>query len=384
MKLTFNKKFITVVVLTSFLGACSIFKADSRYEPVKVKEIKQTVSLQAVWQSNIGSGGGTGFAPVVQDNSVYAATPDGNVVKLNLDNGSPIWSVKLGSKLTSGVGVGDGLVVVTDKDAKVYALDAQSGKTIWDSKLSTRSTTPPIVAQGKVIVRADDFRVQAFDIKDGKLSWSFVRTNPLLSLKTNSRMSLADNSVVVAVPTGKLVGLGISDGVVNWEILSASAKGPSDIDSVTDVVGQPIVFNDGVCTSSYQGNVSCYRVTNKGLTPIWINPFSSAVGLGTDGSKIYASGIDGTVAKFALANGELIWSDQTLKNRGLTNPVVFKNYVFVGDLDGLVHVFDSEKGTIVGRTTVGSNKDIVSPLIGTEKGVIVQSGSGSLLLFRVN
>lgn len=384
MKLTLKRKFIAVLALTSLLGACSLFKNERRFEPAKLADIKQSIVVNTVWQTSIGSGGSAGFAPVYADNSIFAATPDGTVVRVNAENGNIAWSTKLDTKLTSGVGVGDGLVIVTDRKAKAYALNAQTGEKVWDTELSTISTMPPIAGFGKVIVRADDFRVQAFDSKDGKLHWSFVRTNPILSLKTNSRMALINNAVIVAVPTGKLVSLNLNDGTVNWEIHSASAKGPSDIDSVTDVVGQPLVFNDGVCTSSYQGNITCYSIKNSRLTPVWFEPFSSAVGLGYDNNIIYGASIDGTVAAFSLANGQIAWSDQTLKNRGLTNPVVYQNYLYVGDLDGLIHVYDTKSGSLVGRFSAGSSKDIVSPLLPTDKGVVVQNGSGTLMLIRAN
>lgn len=301
---------------------------------------------------------------------------------MNAATGATFWNVDLDQDLVGGVGVGDGIVVVNTREGSVIALDASTGQQRWSARTSTVASAPALVGHGVAIVRADDFRIQAFNSADGALLWSYVRTNPDMSLKTSYRMVFAnERTVLAAVPIGRLVALDITTGRALWDVLAASIKGPTDLDGVTDVVGQPIVYGNDLCIASYQGNIVCYSVSPKGLALRWGQPFSTAMGIDGTPNAIVGASIDGTVAAFARQNGQAVWSDQTLKNRGLTNPVVFNNHVVVADYEGYAHFYDFATGKLEGRISLGSSDPVVSPLIVTPHGIVAQTGDGDLVLF---
>jgi outer membrane protein assembly factor BamB len=54
-----------------------------------------------------------------------------------------------------------------------------------------------------------------------------------------------------------------------------------------------------------------------------------------------------------------------------------------GDMEGYVHFLSRLDGTLLGRVSVGGGA-IVSPLIGTPRGVLVQTGNGNLVLVGIN
>lgn len=382
MKVRTLSSWALVVGAAFSLSACGIFSNDSRYEPVDLTEYQATVQPGIAWSTPIGSDSAAGFAPIFVQDSIFAATPDGHVARVNATTGTTLWNVDLDQDLVGGVGVGDGVAVVNTREGSIIALDMATGKQRWTSRTSTMASAPALVGNGVVVVRADDFRIQAFNSADGTLLWSYVRTNPDMSLKTSYRMVFVDNhTVLAAVPTGRLVALDIKTGRALWDVLAASVKGPIDLDAVTDVVGQPIVYSNDLCIASYQGNVVCYGITQQGLSLRWGQPFSTAMGIDGTQSAILGSAIDGTVAAFSRQDGRLLWSDQTLKNRGLTNPVVFNNHVVVADYEGYAHFYDFSTGKLEGRISLGSSDPVVSPLIVTSNGIVAQTGSGDLVLF---
>lgn len=57
--------------------------------------------------------------------------------------------------------------------------------------------------------------------------------------------------------------------------------------------------------------------------------------------------------------------------------------VAFGDYDGYVHFLSSSDGRLLGRIQVGGGA-VVSPLVSTPRGVLVQTGNGSLVLVGVN
>lgn len=363
------------------LSACGMFSNDSRYEPVDLTEYQQTAVASIAWSTNIGSGSGYGFAPMVTTDSVFAATPDGSVARVNSSTGATLWRVSLEQELAGGVGVGDGIVAVTTRNGQVIALDAQNGTQLWSSRTSTIASTPPVVGNGVVVVRADDYRVQAYNVNDGALLWGYVRTNPELALKTTSRMVMLPGAVAVAVPSGRLVGLNISNGRPIWELVAATVRGPTDLDSVTDVVGMPILAANDACLASYQGNVLCYNMSQAGPQLRWAQPFSSSVGVDLTDSAVLAASIDGQVNAYSRANGEPVWSNHELKNRGLTNPIAYRNYVVVADYEGYAHFLNFANGELQGRISLGDSDPVVSPLVVAPNGIVAQTGDGDLVLF---
>lgn len=377
-------KHITLALGVAFtVSACGLFENESRYEPVELTEYQPTATGVVVWSSPIGSGSGYGFAPSFSQGSIFAATPDGHVVRVNASTGGGIWRMEVGKKLAGGVGVGEGVVAVTTQDGHVVVLDEKTGKQAWSARTSTTSSTPPVVGNGLVVVRTDDFRVQAFALADGALKWGYVRTNPEISLKANSRMVMGPGVVVVALPAGRLVSLNTANGKPLWDIVAATAQGGAEVDTITDVVGMPLFVDNDVCLASYQGNIVCYQVSHQGSELRWAQPFSSAVGIDATESIVLGAAMNGTVAAFSRQNGQLLWADDTLRNRFLSNPLLFNNNVVVADYEGYAHFYDVNTGVLKGRISLGSTDPIISPLIPTPNGIVAQTGNGHLVLFGV-
>ncbi len=377
------RHFLKVGILAGALalGGCGLFSNPSQFEPVELTEYTQTTVPAAAWSASIGSGSGVGFAPAVSGDSVYAATPDGSVAKVSLSNGAIQWKTSAADALSAGVGTDGNIAVVAAPDGNIIALDA-AGKKLWTAKASTRSSTPPAVGDGVVVVRADDYRVQGFDAGTGELLWNYQRTNAELALRAVSRMVIDKGNVLVAVPSGRLVALDLKTGTLKWDVLAGPIRGVTDLDSVTDVVGSPVLVGNGVCVATYQGNAGCYTPGQHNAPALWQQPFSSATGMTLNNNSLYATGIHGEVVRMALGNGQQQWVNQVLKNRRLTNAVSNGNVVAVGDYEGYIHYLSDADGHLLGRSEFGGDA-IVSPLTATAQGILVQTGAGNLVMLGV-
>jgi outer membrane protein assembly factor BamB len=377
-----TRLFALAALTAASLGACSLFQSESTFDPVDLTTYEQTAQGHVVWSQSIGSSGDYGFTPVVVGDDVFAATPNGQVSRLALSNGAIRWSARVDGELSAGVGTDGQVVVVTTRDGRVVTLDAATGNQLWETRSSTRSSTPPVISGEMVVVRNDDFRVQGLDKRTGELQWSYMRTSAPLALKTDTAMVPGNGFVIVPLPVGRLVAIQTDNGRPLWDIKMSDAMGATDLDSVIDVVGQPIQVDDAMCATSYQGAVLCYRGGTAQAAPQlkWTRRFSSSVGLGASPNRVYASGMHGELTAFNSDNGEIIWQDDVLRNRGLSNPVYFNNKIYVGDYQGYMHFFDPNIGQIQGRMSVGDSRAIKSPLIVTPYGVLVQTGGGKLVM----
>ncbi|MCI2808418.1 outer membrane protein assembly factor BamB [Eoetvoesiella caeni] len=371
-----------MVLGAAVLAGCSMFSSPNpRFDPAPLTEYAPGVSASVSWSANIGSGGGSGFAPQVVGESVYAATPNGSVTKVDLATGAIRWQASAGTALSAGVGSDGQITAVAAPDGTVIAFDDQ-GAEKWRAKASSEVNIPPAVGSGVVVVRSSDYRIQALDANTGEVLWNVQRPGPALALKANMRMILIEGLLISGLPNGKFIAIDARSGSVQWEGTISVSKGATDLERISDVVGQPQTQGALLCGVSYQGRMACFDVSQGGRL-LWQQPFSSTTGMTTDSQQAYASNQRSVVYAFALGDGHELWKQDALRNRALSGPAVVPQGLAVGDLEGYVHFLSRTDGHLLGRVQVGGGA-IVSPLTATTRGVLVQTGNGSLVLIGVN
>jgi outer membrane protein assembly factor BamB len=89
--------------------------------------------------------------PVIEGNTVYAVTYQGQVAALELFSGKVIWRRDMSSY--AGLGVGAENVYVTDELSNVWALKRSNSASMWrQAKLEARRVSPPAVFGRYVVV----------------------------------------------------------------------------------------------------------------------------------------------------------------------------------------------------------------------------------------
>lgn len=377
-----SAKMAAVALSVVTLSACSMFSSkDPRFEPAPLAQYEAGVAANVRWSVSIGKGSGFGFIPARVANHVYAATPSGRLVQVDLSTGRVNWSVTAAKSLSAGVGANEHLVAVASSDGSVLAYDT-AGKQLWVAQASSEVNVPPAVGNGVVVVRSSDYRIQAFDARNGDLIWSLQRPGPALALKTNIKMEMFEDMVIVGMPNGRLMIIDSLSGAVQWEGVVSQSRGATDLERINDVVGAPIAAGPLLCGSSYQGRIVCFDVSQGGF-PVWQADYSTTTGITTDGQMVFGSNQRDVVTAFALQDGTVVWTQDQLRNRKLSAPTAINNEIAVGDYQGYIHFLSRSDGRLLGRVSVGSGA-VVSPLVSTEYGVLVQSGNGSLVLVGVN
>lgn len=364
------------------VAGCSMFSSsDSRYEPAELTQYPAAVAARQAWSVSIGNGSGFGFAPTVVGDSTYAATPNGNVAKVALNSGQILWQTQAGMRLSAGAGSDGQTTAVAAPDGTVVAFDDQ-GREKWQAKATSEVNIPPVVGAGVVAVRSSDYRIQAFDANSGELRWSVQRPGPALALKTTMQMLIIDDLLVTGLPSGKLMIIDASAGNVQWEGTVSVSQGATDLERISDVVGSPEIQGPLLCGVTYQGRMACFDISQGGRS-VWAQRFSSTTGMATDHVHAYAANQRDTVVALNLIDGNEVWRQDALRNRRLTAPAVVPQAVVVGDLEGYVHFLARENGQLLGRLQVGGGA-VVSPLVDTPRGVLVQTSAGNLVMVDLN
>lgn len=344
-------------------------------KPAELPPLTNPQAVRVLWSAAVGSADRYVFSPALAGGDVYAAARDGTVARLDGTTGQVRWRISSGARLSGGVGSDGQLTVVASDTGEVFALDAENGSVRWRARVSSEVLSAPKVGEGLVLVRSADNRVFAFGAADGKRRWVYQRAAASLTVRSPAGLTLHQGTAYAGFPGGKMVAIALSNGGVRWEATVALPKGSTELERVTDVVGEPAVQGRVVCAAAFQGRVACYDAPTG--SQIWARDMSSITGVSFDSRYAYVSDDRGAVHAMDRANGRSVWKQDRLANRQLSLPLPLEGEIAFGDFQGQVHFASRESGAFVARFATDGSAIRAAPLP-LAAGVLVQTANGGL------
>jgi outer membrane protein assembly factor BamB len=361
-----------LLLLLAALAACS---TPTGPKPAALPALQESAHVRALWTARTGNADRFVFEPALAEGAVFTAARDGTVTRLDAASGRSAWRKSAGTPLSGGVGSDGRVVALANEHGDVIALDAASGERRWSARVSSEVIAAPAVAADLVLVRSLDNRVFAFDAKDGKRRWLYQRAPSSLIIRAPAGIATDGETAFVGFAGGKLTAISLANGAVRWEATVALPKGGTELERVTDVVGDPVVQGREVCAATYQGRVGCYEAATG--RQVWARDISSLTGVSLDARYAFVADESGTLQAFDRTNGRSVWKQDKLTNRQLSLPQPIGEVIAVGDLEGYVHFVARDTGAFVARyaTRGGPVRAAPLPLPG---GVLVQTQDGAL------
>jgi outer membrane protein assembly factor BamB len=359
--------------LVLLASACS---SPSGPKPAALQPLERAPEVRVVWSARVGGAERFTFFPAAVRDSVFAAARDGTVVRLDAAKGEERWRASLERRLSAGVGATERTVVVATEEGEVLTLDAADGKLRWRARVSSEVLAAPAIAGGYVLVRSVDNRIFAFGEDDGKRRWVYQRAPASLIVRSPAGMTIAGDTAYAGFSGGRLAALSLSNGVVRWESAVALPKGATELERVTDVVGEPVVRGREVCAAAYQGRVGCFELASG--RQVWARELSSLTGVELDARYAFVTDDRGGVHALDRSTGRSVWKQDKLAHRQLSQPASTGNVVAVGDLEGYVHFLSRENGAFVARYASGGGPVRAAP-VGLASSLLIQTQDGTLL-----
>jgi outer membrane protein assembly factor BamB len=89
----------------------------------------------------------------------------------------------------------------------------------------------------------------------------------------------------------------------------------------------------------------------------------------------------GAVHALDKKTGASVWTQDKLKYRKLSSPVMLDGKLVVGDGFGFVHVLAQEDGALIGR--LATDGTAIQSIVKATGGIIVQTAGGSVSMVRL-
>jgi len=375
-------RYSALIAAALAISACS--KDDEiELEPAKLVDIQTTIDIKKLWSAKLGASAEflrLNLRPAGDGNRIYAASRDGKVSAFQPETGKRHWQTELGTELTAGPGVGEGLVAVGTADGLIIVLDAKTGTERWRANLKGETLAAPVMAKDLVIVATIDSRLHALRALDGKVRWVVEQSAPLLTMRGSATPAISGNTVIAGFDNGRLLSVDLDTGNVVWDSMLVPPSGRSDLERLSDVDGRISVVGQDVYASGYQGRVAAVAAESGQV--LWSREISSYVGVEADWTNVYTTDDKGKVFAIFRRNGSESWRQESLLRREPTLPVAFHTTVAVGDLEGYLHFFSVIDGVPVARLRMGKQAISSSPVVVAGR-LYVQSDSGDIAAYAV-
>lgn len=313
----------------------------------------------------------------VHDGRVYWIDGTGVVHAFDAQSGDRLWRHDSAGTAAGPVGGGvEGMVFLATREATVIALAAPSGEVRWQAPVSSEAVAPPQGTSAQVVtVHTVDGRVHALAAETGRPLWNFESPVPSLSLRGTATPVIDGDRVIVGLASGKVAALSLWDGALRWRAELAAPHGRSELERMVDVDTTPRLVDGTLFAAAYQGRVAAMAPSTGHIR--WSRDVSSSQDMAVDDERVYLTDNDGVVWSYFQGNGTVAWRQDALKGRAVTGPVVYGDYLVVGDFEGYLHWLARSGGHIVHRERLDDFPIASAPAtdgerlyVGTRSGVI--------------
>ncbi len=374
-----------LALMTSAVVGCDRGIKPVVNEPVKLVQLAQSISvLQPVVNIDAGKQASAKDPLNLQvgydNNQIVTASRGGDLSGYD-SAGKRLWSVNVGDQITGGVAL-DGFsqtAIVSTRNGLIMAFDSSTGAKRWQQQLTGSVLTPALISNNRVILSANDGFLHGLSLQNGQSVWQFATQVPDISVRGSAMPTLLDDkTALVATADGRLHAITIDNGLPQWSRRIGVGSGSSEVERMSDVDGSPIVDNNELFAISYSGQMVGINLASRQVK--FVNELASLKALAVNSQQVIATSLAGQVAAYDRNSGAILWQNDELGYRQLTNPVMIGNYIAVGDLDGVVHLFDSATGTIVSRA---QTKGALHSLQVQGSRLLTQSGSGQVAIWQL-
>ena len=329
--------------------------------PVELTALDNKINISRQWKFTSGEGVSDFYLklkPVFNKNTGYIVDYKGHLQAFVVETGEIIWEKDLNVAASGGLTLNaNKLFLGTSKGELIsLAIDDNGAKELWRSQLTSEILSAPAISNGIVVAKTIDGRLYGLSLENGNQNWVYDRSVPRLTLRGSSAPQISNDIVITASDSGKLSALTLKNGKLLWETTIAIAKGRNELERIIDLDVDPVVVDDVIYVTGYQGRLSAVKIGSGQI--IWSRDFSSYSGLYVDALRVYITDAMGQVWALNRYNGSTLWRQDKLLRRRLSAPTVHDDYIVFGDYDGYLHWLSRDDGKLIARKQVNGS-DIV-------------------------
>ena len=364
------------------ISACG--DEDNTEPPAELTDFKQTHYLALQWSVSTDDSIDQQYLfiePLLLRERIVTAGRNGTLNVYALDDGDELAEIELDIPLSGGVGGTEDVWLVGSRNGELIAVSGSSEEILWRTPVPSEILARPVVYNNSIVlVRTADGQILGVDIKTGKINWNYKKLIPALTLRGSSSPILSRSHFYTGLESGRIIAMSPIDGEVAWDMALTVPEGRSEIQRLVDIDGRSELYGRVLYATSYHGRIAAVDVTRGQV--LWARSFSSNTGVSVSTDTVYSSDDRSHVWALDRNNGATLWKQDKLQARNVTRPVIARDFLVVGDVEGYLHAMSRFDGSFVARTRVDTDGILVPPVVDGER-ILVLSRDGTLAAYSI-
>ena len=297
--------------------------------------------------------------------TVFVGSQKGELVSLNLDNGSVYWRFSTGGPIgESSPAFSGGVVYIGNLDGWLNALDASDGKKLWAFKTQDEIKSSPVVVGDRVLIGSYDQNLYCLSARNGSVLWKVRTEGPV-----HTTPGVSEGMAFIAGCDEVFRAIRISDGKEMFQVASGNYTGAS-----------PALRGGSAFYGTFGNEVLMVSLAERKIVwhyehPQRKFPFYSSAAVTAD--RVVVGGRDKMVHAITPA-GKGVWTFAT-RARVESSPAIAGGRVFIGSNDGTFYVLNLQSGAKLWEFNAGAPLS-ASPAIANGR-IVIGSQDGRLYCF---
>lgn len=326
-------------------------------------QTKEPIGLKKIWDVSLASAADEHMQHprqvVVSGSDVFLGTFQGDILRLDRENGRVLWKKNGGDSVVGGVAVGASRVFAGTRSGEMLALSREDGSELWRASVSTSVASAPVVAGDTVIFLTLDNRTYALNSVDGTRLWVHSTTPEALVVMGAATPTVAGDNVYVGYATGEVFALSLKEGTPVWMENLSVLGGRSELDLLQDVdAGIVVPESSGLTLSRLP---LAFSVNHRGRAvamhlrtgaKIWEQSISAIRRPLLVYGRLLLSDMEGNVVALSSEDGLGLWRTRLTEGL-LTAPVAMGEKILVADDRGNLFSLDAASGRVLGMDPLG-------------------------------
>lgn len=354
-------------------------------------------NLARVWTANIS---GTtkrqrlAAAPVVSGGRLFVIDTEAMVHAFDAATGAKIWSTQIevkgdgeSSRFGGGASVFNNIVYATNGVGDVVALNVADGSQIWKVRPAGPLRGSPTISNGNVYVMTQDNQIYALNLVDGAVQWNEAGTLGLAGIFGVAAPAAGQGTIVAGYSSGELTAYRYENGRNLWNDALARTSITTSVATLSDIDADPVIDRGRVFALGQGGRMAAYElVTGQRIWELNIAGIATPV---VAGEWVFVLTDDAKLLCIARPNGKVRWmsqlaafkNDKKKKNPiNWTGPILAGNRLIVASTEG--DVVSISPGEGASQTLFQLDDGVSLPPIAAGGMLYILDDSGRISAFR--
>lgn len=342
-------------------------------------------SLQVRWSADIGYGssskGKLTSSPIIVDGRIYTLDTRGRLSAFSTGSGSKLWSGSLtpeNEKDYEGFGGGlaadGGRLFAATGYGTVSAVNPENGSILWTTKIGAPIRSSPTAAAGKVFVVSTEGEITCLAAVDGQRLWSYRGLPESAALLTNASPAVLGEMVVVPFPSGEIVAIDIASGKPVWAESLTRRRASSSLSSLTNP-SRPVIYQNTVYAVGHAGKMLATSVEHG--ERVWNQNIAGVQTPWVAGNSVFVVDLNGKLMALDRRDGKVHWVSELEKAYSWNGPVLAGGVLWLVSSKGLIVGVNAVDGKVMTQKDLGTTV-FISPVVANGK-MYVLNDNGRLM-----